>query len=254
MVLPEIPQARDSEALRSLIDVVKPGVLIEFGSWEGRSALAFAQRASETELPTEIVCVDTWLGSPEHWRNDFPDSEWSFEHLKIVGGEPRVLDTFRQAMRYHGVEDRVSILRATTTLASIYLLRIGKLADLVYVDAEHSFRAVRSDLQIASTILRDGGVIAGDDFVWSSVQMAVISFSGNRWNIFKSEDGLTYVLVKKNQTSLARNLESAKWAKVGKFRFVFDQAPRVFRRAVKTFMHAMDGAYLKLGLGRFSPR
>lgn len=243
-------QPRDSESLRSLIDLVQPQVLVEFGSWEGRSALAFLQRAKERNLRTEVICVDTWLGSPEHWRDDFPDSEWSFSHLKLVNGEPRVLDTFREAMRQHHADEQVSIVRATTSLATIYLSRIGKKADLVYVDADHGFQAVWSDLRLAKRILREGGVIAGDDFVWSSVRLGVIRFAASGWKILQSEDLVTYALVERNRAELVQVFQSAGWQQVPPLRIALKEMPVLVRLLRKALKGTVDRVYLGTGLSR----
>lgn len=246
-------EPRDSESLRTLIDVVRPKILIEFGSWEGRSAIAFVQRAKENGLSTRIICVDTWLGSPEHWRNSAPDSEWSFSHLNVVDGEPRVLDTFRQAIRHHQAEENVSIVRATTALATIYLSRMGERADLVYVDADHTYAAVLEDLRLAYSVLEGDGVVAGDDWAWSSVRLAVSRFAGNHRTILKSPDSVTYVLVAKNQSNLMTKFADAGWVKVDRIRVLFDESPSLARKHVwKPFLRMIDKVYMAVGLPRLS--
>ena len=246
-------QPRDSESLRSLIDVVRPKVLIEFGSWEGRSAIAFVQRAKENGLSTRIICVDTWLGSPEHWRNSAPDSEWSFSHLNVVDGEPRVLDTFRQAIMDHRAAESISIVRATTALATIYLSRMGERADIVYVDADHTYAAVLQDLRLAQSILEDDGVVAGDDWAWSSVRLAVSRFAGNHRLILKSPDSVTYVLLEKNQFNLVTLFVDAGWVKVDRIRVFLDESPNLARKHVwKPLLRTIDKIYMAVGLARLS--
>mgnify|MGYP001113806076 CR=1 FL=1 len=246
-------EPRDSESLQSLIDVVLPKVLIEFGSWEGRSALAFVRRAKENSLSTKVICVDTWLGSPEHWRNSAPDSEWSFSHLNVVDGEPRVLDTFRQAIKDHHAEESISIVRATTSLASIYLSRMGERADLVYVDADHSYGAVLQDLHLAQRILGDDGVVAGDDWAWSSVRLAVSRYAGNRHTIWISSDGVTYALLRKNQSNLMSLFGDAGWEKVDRNRVFLEEAPQLARKYMwKPLSRMVDKMYIAVGLPRLS--
>ena len=250
-ILPVSP--RDSQSLRGLVDVVQPDILIEFGSWEGRSALTFVERALEKNLRTRVICVDTWLGSPEHWRNSAPDSEWSFDRLNVVDGEPRVLDTFRSAMRDHGVGDRVSIVRAPTSLAAIYLSRLGIFGDLVYVDADHSYRAVVEDLRLAERILADDGVIAGDDWAWGSVRLAVVRYAGRRRSILRSSDSVTYVLLGVQQTDRRKDFLADGWVEVRKFSIFAKELPRLTRKYVlKRVMRALDSLYIALGLARLA--
>ncbi len=49
-----------------ILAALRPAVIIEVGTWKGGSAIHMAQLSKDLGFPTEIVCVDTWLGSPEH--------------------------------------------------------------------------------------------------------------------------------------------------------------------------------------------
>src|SRR5262245_9381175 len=57
----------DKPIFRTAIEAVRPRTIIELGSWKGLSAIHMAGLCRELGLDTEIVCVDTWLGSPENW-------------------------------------------------------------------------------------------------------------------------------------------------------------------------------------------
>ena len=71
----QVVTPRESQALVNLVEVLKPLKVLEFGSWQGRSALSFMAEMKRLSLDGEITCVDTWLGSPEHWdpTNDHPE-------------------------------------------------------------------------------------------------------------------------------------------------------------------------------------
>ena len=67
--------------------------------------------------------------------------------------------------------------------------------DWVYIDGDHSEAAVRADLELARQKVREGGVIAGDDYLWDragegcSVQRAVLKFVedyGLRLRVFRN--------------------------------------------------------------------
>jgi hypothetical protein len=168
--------------------------MAEFGSWEGASAIIFLESADNLGLDLKLICVDTWLGSAEHWDNSFPNSEWSFERLGVVGGEPTVIETFRKSLRTRELLDKVEIVRAPTTHAVSFIAGHFPTVGLVYIDADHGFRAVSSDLQAAGKILAPGGLIAGDDWAWMSVRLAVAKFCLGTRAILVSPDGTTYVL------------------------------------------------------------
>ncbi len=53
---------RESAALADLVHVTNAERIVEFGSWQGRSALAFLLEATKINPKAVITCVDTWLG------------------------------------------------------------------------------------------------------------------------------------------------------------------------------------------------
>ena len=60
----------DRQIFPALIKQLKPSLIIEVGSWMGLSAANMATSCKALGLnDTAVVCVDTWLGSKEHWRD-----------------------------------------------------------------------------------------------------------------------------------------------------------------------------------------
>ena len=51
------------------MSLYKPNLVIEVGSFLGYSAIKMAKEIKKLNLDTKIICVDTWLGSPEHYIN-----------------------------------------------------------------------------------------------------------------------------------------------------------------------------------------
>ena len=202
---------RESQALRDLVGIVRPELIVEFGSWQGRSALTFLLEAKSIGLGASIICVDTWLGSAEHWRNSFPDGEWSFDQLNLRNGEPQILETFWKAIRDHGLTNSTSILRAPTGFAAPFLRQTGIEPGLVYVDADHSFGAVVGDLKLAESIVSESGVIAGDDFSWPSVRLAVGRFTRKEHTVMVSSDQSKFVVLKATQKPLISAFRSHGW-------------------------------------------
>jgi len=243
--------ARESQALEDLIRVIRPNSAIEFGSWEGRSALNLMRTAASIDLDMQLVCVDTWLGSREHWADSFPNSEFSFEHLKLRNGEPQVLEIFKDAIKAHGFENKVSIVRAPTTVAVPYLIRTGLVAHLVYIDADHSFRSVLADLRSADSILGHEGAIAGDDWTWPSVRAAVGYFSWGRRTVLKSQDQQQYLVLHRTQREGIASFLRINWT-VERFIFL-GELPYILRlaarkRLLRPARKILDQIYLSLRL------
>ena len=174
--LPVIPP-RGRIFFDQIVDVVKPSVIVEFGSWEGSSALAWCRAAKRASIDMHLYCIDTWLGSPEHWSDQGSASEWSHNRLLINDGEPFFIETFRKAVLSNDLQQQISPVRASTECGSIFLKRQGIAADLVYIDADHSFEAVSADLQYAASILSAHGIITGDDWHYIPIKKAVLKYA-----------------------------------------------------------------------------
>ncbi len=96
---------RESWALSSLGKLLAPSKIVELGSWHGSSALRFLVDSREQGRTLEMLCVDTWLGSREHWMGDVATEEFSFANLFLRNREPAFINTFRGAIDAHGFRD-----------------------------------------------------------------------------------------------------------------------------------------------------
>jgi hypothetical protein len=139
-----------------------------------------------------IVCVDTFLGSWEHFLDINPDSEWGGKNLRFHVGAPGIYQSFLQNIQAHGLTDRVLPICNTTQNAFEIMKKLDLKFDVVYVDAAHDYIPVMLDLEYAvqlvtkpefqmNTIteeaMQKGGVILGDDFEsWGTVASAVKDF------------------------------------------------------------------------------
>jgi predicted O-methyltransferase YrrM len=213
LIVPQKPviAPRDSQALRDLVSATSPSKIVEFGSWQGRSALTFLTEATRTNPKVAITCVDTWLGSPEHWGSGDAGGEWAFENLGLEAGEPTFIEDFRQAIKSFGFEANVRILRAPTAFSERYLLENFNHPDLFYIDADHSTRAVANDLKIALKV-SPSGLISGDDWCWPSVQRAVLPFAiRNGAKILVAPDDFGWALEFRHNGPASSLLRSRGW-------------------------------------------
>jgi hypothetical protein len=142
-----------------LIDRHRPTLVVEVGTWKGTSALNMAAIADRLGLDTQIVCVDTWLGAPEHFlRDDY------FASLRMRHGYPQLFHTFMANVLRSGHQDRISPLPQTSENAAAILQRLHIHPDIVYVDAAHEYGPVLRDLEAYLALLAPGGVLFGDDY------------------------------------------------------------------------------------------
>jgi len=158
------------------------GDIIEIGSWCGRSAaiLALAARATPG---TRVVAIDLFPAKDDWTEN--PDGSFSFKvklpQVGEIGGyqeqtvwkEPferdiapiyakynSVYDVFVESMQKHGLNDLVEAHRGDArVISSMPQLK----ARLAFIDGDHSYDAVCSDIEQVEKALLPGGWICFDD-------------------------------------------------------------------------------------------
>lgn len=188
----ELPPSVDLQGWNSdhpvfdrLVEETKPAVVIEVGSWKGRSAKHFAvATAGRTEMddvsgasvpsPSRIYCVDTWLGGIDHMVSTLPQDDLR----RDMHGSPRL---YHQFLRNFADEPefakRVFPIQNTSLNGARLLAHAGITAGLIYIDGSHEYQDVYADLCAFVQLLAPGGVMFGDDFRFPGVFSAVIRFA-----------------------------------------------------------------------------
>lgn len=157
----------------AVIDALKPRLLIEVGTWKGTSAVHFARRMKRHQDDCAVICVDTWLGSREHWQQDE-----DFADLMCVNGFPSLYRQFLHNIIVEDLADTIVPLPLASTEAAALFGRLDVKADAVYLDAGHELHSVTADLEGFWPIIKPGGTLMGDDFrpTWPGVVAAVEGF------------------------------------------------------------------------------
>lgn len=142
-----------------LIRLVRPSLIAEVGSWKGRSALHMAAIAQRLDLSVEILCIDTWLGAPEHiLRRDY------FESLRMKNGYPQLFHTFVGNVIRAGRQEVITPLPQTSENAAVLMAHMDIKPQLIYIDAAHEYEPVFRDLQAYWPLLDENGYLFGDDY------------------------------------------------------------------------------------------
>ena len=165
----------ESPAFAELIREIKPSLIIEVGTWKGASAIRMATLLRELGHPGKILCIDTWLGAIEFWE-DQADAE-RFQQLACHHGYPQVYYHFLANVCYAGFQDTIVPFPFHSAGAAVWLLRRQIEADMIYIDASHDHDDVYQDLNDYFAIVRQGGVLFGDDWEWIGVRSAVERFA-----------------------------------------------------------------------------
>jgi len=128
----------------------KGAVVVEVGSWKGRSSAAIADNLPEGG---KLYCVDTWVGS-------------SGEPTAHLTAREREGDNVYMAF-YHNLHDhldrgsvvavRMSSAHAAETLNNLR-------PDLIWIDGDHSKEGITTDVESWLPLLRHGGLLCGHDY------------------------------------------------------------------------------------------
>jgi predicted O-methyltransferase YrrM len=165
----------DHPLLAHVINRVRPTGIVEVGSWKGGSAIHMAKLIRQLGLPCELVCVDTWLGSPEHWMRL---GEGWYEALSITHGHPQLYTTFMANVVREELTDIITPFPSTSDNAAHIMRERGIYFDIAYIDAAHEYGAVKRDLENYWSLLREPGVLIGDDFrAFDGVTQAALEFA-----------------------------------------------------------------------------
>jgi hypothetical protein len=134
-------------------------VFVEVGAYLGRSSLYLASRIQQTGKKVRLYVVDRWDG----WIYD-EDEELQAERENEIPLEKE--DVFRRFIRNvlrAGVEDVIFPLRMPSEQAA-GLFEDGTL-DLVFLDADHDYQAVRRDLEAWFPKVKRRGLLGGHDYL-----------------------------------------------------------------------------------------
>jgi hypothetical protein len=145
------PAGSDRDRLSALLP--RHGVVAEIGVWEG----AFSRELLDRLEPVQLHLVDPWAFVPQY------DESW------YGGGVAQSQDDMDNIFR--GVRDRFAkeiaggrvVLHRTTSLNAAASIGAERF-DVVYIDGDHTYDAVRADLQAWAPLLNPDGVLAGDDY------------------------------------------------------------------------------------------
>jgi MMP 1-O-methyltransferase len=132
----------------------KSNVIVEVGSWKGRSTLALACNTSGT-----VYAVDTWKGT-EQQGDELAQHE-----------EGWLLEEFKRNTT--GLDNIVICEGPSMEMAKRYE---GLLIDMLFIDGYHTYEGVRDDILSWSPMVRPGGVICGHDYIppyWDGLLKAV---------------------------------------------------------------------------------
>jgi hypothetical protein len=154
---------------RFVRDCREPAVAVELGAWKGRSTACMGVEIARSGKTIAFHSVDHWLGSEEASHSQDAD---------LAAG--RLYEVFLANIA--PVRSHVHVISGDSADAAAAFAD-GSI-DFLYVDASHSYDGVLRDLVAWYPKVREGGLIAGDDWCFEgpggelSVRLAVLDFFG----------------------------------------------------------------------------
>lgn len=158
---------------KQLASEIKNGVIVEIGVFGGASVLPIADIC--TANGNKIYGIDPW------------------EKIALPNGKKMPRDELKSLrnglkenrLRLKGIINDLSygktleLIHGFSSDLSIVNLFEDKSIDLVYIDGDHSYEAVKKDIELWLPKVKDGGLLSGDDFQWEGVKKAVHEFCQN---------------------------------------------------------------------------
>jgi len=146
-----------------LLEKLRPTRILEIGCFEGRSACYLIEKCPRlVDREVSITSVDTWEGSIEHRPGGTSEAvmtevERRFDRNTSLALARASGPVHFQKLKQHS-RDALAGFIASGSLESF---------DLIYIDGSHESPDVLTDGVMAFTLLRIGGTLIFDDYVWS---------------------------------------------------------------------------------------
>lgn len=133
-----------------------PRKILEIGSYEGRSACYFIENCAR-EHPIELHCVDSWEGGIEHDAGAMSAVEARFDHNVALARSraPHKVQLVKHKSYSHPALAKLIFVNPTPSF------------DVIYIDGSHQAPDVLTDAVMSFQLLRVGGLMIFDDYLWS---------------------------------------------------------------------------------------
>ncbi len=149
-------------AIATFRDIGRPITVLEIGSWAGSSCATWGEALRRNGLQgSTIVCVDPWDSYIS--EADLDSERPVYRRMDEWAREGRVLPLFLGNAQAIQQRDGVRVVMMRGRSNEICPLLATNSFDLVYIDGSHYYRDAYYDVQICKNLVRDGGILCGDD-------------------------------------------------------------------------------------------
>ena len=136
-------------------------IYVEVGVWMGKSLSYLTERLIANQKEPIIVAVDTFKGSDNEPRQQ--------ELIREYGGN--LYEIFIKNLKEQGIREQVLVIpQDSVTAASNFY---DESVEFVFIDANHSYESVKSDINAWLPKIKVGGILSGHDYDHNGVRKAV---------------------------------------------------------------------------------
>jgi len=154
----------------------QPLNILEVGSWAGGLAITWALALRAFHKPAgKVVCVDPWRPYLD-LKALSPTPIYSVMSDAAASGE--IYELFQHNLRSAAVDDIVMPFRGDSD--STLPLLADDAFDIVFIDGAHDYGSVAKDLRNTARLVREGGILCGDDL---EAQYGCVDADFNRANL-----------------------------------------------------------------------
>jgi len=149
------------------------GLLVEIGSFLGKSAAYMAEEIKKSGKDLKVVCIDLFPTPDELIKFAGDGAGQGEEHARLSGLPDSHINTFVNNIRQCDVEEFVIPVKSSSHKA--HVLFADNSLNFVFLDAGHGYDTVKKDLELWWPKIASGKVMAGHDF-FEHVERAVRGF------------------------------------------------------------------------------
>lgn len=135
---------------------------VEIGTWQGQSIMYLAERVKELGKNIKLNTIDLFTVQPQQNDGTIHHTGEDFYEAYLKNIEP--------------LKDYINTIRMSSHEA--YQLFEDESIDFLFIDGDHSYKAVYKDLTLWYPKIKKGGICAGHDYLWvdAEVKRAVDQF------------------------------------------------------------------------------
>ena len=136
--------------------------ILEIGSWAGLSAITWCEACNKYLWGRfKLVCVDPWTDYLKGIDGGYEAGNEVLQKMRDATKYGEIISLFHHNIRVSGYEDKVFPFKGN--FEEIYTFFKEKSFDIIFIDGPHDYNSVLTQLNISSGLLKDGGILCGDD-------------------------------------------------------------------------------------------